>query len=112
MLHNGAESPIFQRDDCDRVRCFGKFNSQLFQFEMLHLVFANLKTLLIGVHHGVSRQHLQAYLSEFTFRFNRRFYPFNALRSLLGIAGDVEAPTYAALYSGEWKHPTCCRSGQ
>jgi hypothetical protein len=45
-------------------------------------------------------QHLQAYLNEFTFRFNRRFYPFNAFRSLLGIAGGVTAPTYAELYSG------------
>ena len=44
-------------------------------------------------------QHLQAYLNEFTFRFNRRFYPFNAFRSLLGIAGDVTAPTYAELYA-------------
>src|SRR5450755_256470 len=71
-----------------------------------HLVFANLKTWLIGIHHGVSTQHLQAYLNEFTFRFNRRFYPFNAFRSLLGIAGGAEAPTYADLYSGAWKHPT------
>ena len=55
---------------------------------IIHLVFANLKTWLIGIHHGVSHQHLQAYLNEFTFRFNRRFYPFNAFRSLLGIAGD------------------------
>jgi len=61
----------------------------------VHLVFANLKTWLIGVHHGVSRQHLQAYLNEFTFRFNRRFYPFNAFRSLLGIAGSAVAPTHA-----------------
>ena len=57
-----------------------------------HLVFANLKTWLNGIHHGVSHQHLQAYLNEFTFRFNKRFYPFNAFRSLLGIAGDVTAP--------------------
>ena len=64
----------------------------------IHLVFANLKTWLIGIHHGVSHQHLQAYLNEFTFRFNRRFYPFNAFR-LLGIAGDTSAPTYAELYS-------------
>ena len=26
------------------------------------------------------------------FRFNKRFYPFNAFRSLLGIAGDDTAP--------------------
>ena len=35
-------------------------------------------------------------------------YPFNAFRSLLGIAGDVSAPTFDELYSGEWEHPTCC----
>ena len=78
---------------------------------IIHLVFANLKTWLIGIHHGVSHQHLQAYLNEFTFRFNRRFYPFNAFRSLLGIAGDTSAPTYAELYSGEWRHPTCSGHG-
>ncbi len=44
---------------------------------------------------------------SFTFRFNRRFYPFNAFRSLLGIAGGVTAPTYAELYSGGWAHPSC-----
>lgn len=74
---------------------------------MIHLVFANLKTWLIGIHHGVSPQHLQAYLNEFAFRFNRRFYPFNAFRSLLGIAGGTTAPTYSELYSGEWRHTKC-----
>ena len=72
---------------------------------MIHLVFSNLKTWLLGIHHGVSQQHLQAYLNEFTFRFNRRFYPFSAFNSLLGIGTRVEAPTYEALYSGEWVHP-------
>jgi transposase-like protein len=78
---------------------------------IVHLVFSNLKSWLTGTHHGVSHQHLQAYLNEFTFRFNRRFYPFNAFRSLLGIAGDVIAPTYAELYSGEWQHPRCSGCG-
>jgi hypothetical protein len=40
-----------------------------------------------------------------TFRFNRRFYPFNAFRSLLGIGANGESPTYDGLYSGEWTHP-------
>jgi len=71
---------------------------------LVHLVFSNLKSWLLGVHHGVSPQHLQAYLNEFTFRFNRRFYPFNAFRSLLGIATGVGSPTYGELYSGGWKH--------
>ena len=37
---------------------------------------------------------------------------FNAFRSLLGIAGDTSAPTYAELYSGEWRHPTCSGHGR
>jgi len=73
---------------------------------MIHLVFSNLKTWLRGTHHGVSQQHLQAYLNEFTFRFNRRFWPFNAFNSLLGIGVTAEAPTYEGLYSGKWVHPT------
>ena len=78
---------------------------------IVDLVFSNLKTWLNGIHHGVSAKHLQACLNEFTFRFNRRFYPFNAFRSLLDIAGAVAAPTYAELYSGDWTHPACsgCR---
>ena len=74
---------------------------------IVHLVFSNLKNWLNGIHHGVSPQHLQAYLNEFTFRFNRRFYPFNAFRSLLGIATEITGPTFEGLYSGEWRHPTC-----
>ena len=73
---------------------------------IVHLVFSNLKSWLRGIHHGVSPQHLQTYLNEFTFRFNRRFYPFNAFRSLLGIAGGVTAPTYAQLYSAKSRTTT------
>lgn len=48
---------------------------------IIHLVFANLKTWINGVHHGVSAKHLQAYLNEFTFRFNRRGLAPNIRRS-------------------------------
>lgn len=78
---------------------------------IIHLVFSNLKTWLRGIHHGVSPQHLQSYLNEFTFRFNRRFYPFNAFRSLLGIASDVAAPTYAELYAEKSKSQPTTSSG-
>ena len=74
-----------------------------------HLVFSNLKTWLRGNHHGISPQYLQTHLKEFTFRFNRRFYPFNAFRSLLGIAGAVSAPTYTQLYAA--KSRTTASSG-
>lgn len=74
---------------------------------LVHIAFSNLKSWLKGCHHGVSPQHLQAYLNEFAFRFNRRFYPFNSFRSLLGIGGRTAGPTYDGLYSGEWEHPRC-----
>ena len=48
----------------------------------VHQVFGNLKTWLRGTHHGVESKHLQAYLDEFTFRFNRRRTPMAAFQSL------------------------------
>jgi len=71
----------------------------------IHIAFSNLKTWLMGTHHGVSKQHLQAYLNEYTFRFNRRFYPMTAFNSILGLASHTEPPTYVSLYNGSWIHP-------
>jgi len=72
---------------------------------LIHLIFSNVKAWLLGIHHGVSQQHLQAYLNEFTFRFNRRFYPMTAFYSVLGLASRTVPPTYEGLYSGDWIHP-------
>lgn len=41
----------------------------------IHRVFSNLKAWLQGTHHGrIEPKYLQAYLNEYTFRFNRRFW--------------------------------------
>jgi transposase-like protein len=71
---------------------------------MVHIVFSNLKTWLRGTHHGVSPQHLQAYLNEYVFRFNRRFYPMTSFASVLGIGTVTTGPTYDGLYGGEYVH--------
>jgi len=76
------------------------------ELPMIHLIFSNLKAWLLGTHHGVSAQHLPAYLNEFVFRFNRRFYPMTAFASALGIGAHVAGPTYDDLYDGVWVHPT------
>ena len=52
---------------------------------LIHIAFSNLKTWLMGTHHGVSKHHLPAYLNEFVFRSNRRFYPMTAINSALGL---------------------------
>ncbi len=76
----------------------------------IHRIFGNLKTWLIGTHHGVSPQHLQAYLNEYTFRFNRRGTPMAAFQTVLGLAQGRLGPTYKGLYGvkkgqTEWVHP-------
>lgn len=42
----------------------------------VHIIIGNLKNFLNGTYHGVSRNHLQEYLDEFCYRFNRRFWEF------------------------------------
>jgi transposase-like protein len=66
-----------------------------------HRVFANLKRWALGVYHGLRRQHLQSYLDEFAFRFNRRHTRHAAFRSLLGIAVAKIPTTYNILIKPE-----------
>ena len=68
----------FRKRGFDHHATSGSPHSAMEFLPIIHLVFANLKTWINGVHHGVSAKHLQAYLNEVTFRFSRRFYPFNA----------------------------------
>jgi transposase-like protein len=72
---------------------------------MIHIVFGNLDAWLLGTHHGVSSKHLQAYLNEFVFRFNRRFWPTAAFDAVLRIGTRTAGPTYAGIYQGTWAHP-------
>jgi hypothetical protein len=41
-------------------------------FPLLHFHIFNLKNWLRGTHHSVSQKHLQKYLDEYHYRFNRR----------------------------------------
>lgn len=66
---------------------------------MLSAVTANLKTWLAGTFHGVGAQHLQSYLDEFAFRFNRRFYRAVSFRTLLGLGTNRSGPTYQDIYA-------------
>jgi predicted RNA-binding Zn-ribbon protein involved in translation (DUF1610 family)/transposase-like protein len=62
-----------------------------------HRVVANLKTWLRGTHRGVGADHLERYLEEFVFRFNRRFYPMAAFDTLIGLTSRIEPTAYAEL---------------
>ena len=90
----------------DQLKLVGDYEKLEGHLPMIHLVFSNLKRWILGTHHGaVGQHHLQAYLNEYVFRFNRRFYPMTAFNSVLGLASRAPSPTYEQLYSGEWTHP-------
>jgi ISXO2-like transposase domain len=69
----------------------------------IHRVFANLKRWALGVYHGLRRKHLQTYLDEFVFRFNRRRTRHAAFRSLLSIAAARSPLSYKMLIRPETK---------
>lgn len=71
---------------------------------LVSAVTANLKAWLSGTFHGVGKHHLQAYLNEFMFRFNRRFYRAVSFRTLLGLGSIRLGPTYRSLYDRHWLH--------
>lgn len=80
---------------------------------LVHLIISNLKRWLMGTHKGaVLNHHLQAYLNEFTFRFNRRYWRGPAFLRVLGMAVERDdRPEYDTLYgvrakeAGAWVHP-------
>src|ERR1700752_25157 len=67
----------------------------------VHRIFSNLKAWALGVYHGLRRRHLQSYLDEFVFSFNRRRTRHAAFRSLLGIASGHQPLPYKILISPE-----------
>lgn len=59
-----------------------------------HRAISNFKSWLRGTHRGVSGEHLQIYLDEFTFRYNRRGTPMAAFQTLLGLESHQGPTTY------------------
>ena len=69
----------------------------------IHRVFSLFKTWALGVYHGLRPKHLQTYLDEFVFRFNRRRSRHAAFKTLLGLATNKTPMTYKMLIMPEAK---------
>lgn len=63
----------------------------------VHTLIGNAKAFLRGTYHGVSHKHLQCYLDEFCYRFNRRFTRTDILDRILTAALAAPIVTYAEL---------------
>ena len=60
----------------------------------VHRAFSNLKRRALGTYHGLRPEHLQAYLDELTFRFNRRHNRHAAFHRLVGLATNIPHASY------------------
>ena len=60
----------------------------------IHRVFALLKRWGLGTYHGFRPEHIDTYLNEFAFRYNRRFYRHVSFEAVLGIATDHAPLSY------------------
>jgi transposase-like protein len=59
--------------DHEPIKLSRSWGDAALRLPAIHLVFGLAKRWLLGTHHGaVSPKHLQAYLDEYVFRFNRR----------------------------------------
>jgi transposase-like protein len=63
----------------------------------VHILVANVKSFIRGTYHGVSHKHLQPYLNEFCYRFNRRFNESLMTERLLTACLNTSTISYAEL---------------
>src|SRR5271157_5334178 len=60
----------------------------------IHRVFALMKRWGLGTYHGLRRTHVDTYLNEFVFRYNRRFHRHVSFEALLGLAAHHAPASY------------------
>jgi len=63
----------------------------------VHRVIANAKDVVRGTHRGVSDKHLESYLAEICYRFNRRFWEMELFDRLVQACVTTTTITYADL---------------
>src|SRR5438067_2186941 len=60
----------------------------------IHRVFALMKRWGLGTYHGLRRKHIDTYLNEFVFRYNRRFYRHVSFETRVGLASHHHPTSY------------------
>jgi transposase-like protein len=80
--HNGTPVPSKQASE---------------ELPWVHIAISNAKRFLLGTYHGVSHKHLQRYLDEFCYRFNRRSWEQQMTDRLLTACINANPLTFAEL---------------
>ncbi|MGC8765655.1 MAG: transposase, partial [Brevinematia bacterium] len=87
-IDNGKEYRSIKEYDRDKRKEILKW---------LNLLMHNIKSVMKGTYHSGCRKHLQLYLDEYCYRFNRRFWEKELFNRLLLASVNSKAVTYAEL---------------
>ena len=60
----------------------------------IYRAFSLMKRWSLGTYHGLRRTHVDTYLNEFVFRYNRRFHRHVSFEALLGLAAHHAPASY------------------
>jgi transposase-like protein len=98
-LVNFAQTSITEgsRINSDALRSYNALSQEGFKYEAkkfnpienpdhlkwIHIVISNVKAFIGGTYHGLDEKHLQTYLNEFCYRFNRRKFKGELFNRLL-----------------------------
>jgi len=63
----------------------------------VHIYISNLRSFVLGTYHGLDETHLQQYLDEFCYRFNRRRHYYELFDRLLLACLEKEEMAFSAL---------------
>lgn len=74
-----------------------KDKTQLKELKWAHALIANVKGNIRGVYHNVSPKHLQRYLAEYCYRFNRRLWASQLFNRTVVACVGTETITFAEL---------------
>ena len=77
----------------------------------IHRAFSLMRRWSLGTYHGLRRKHVDTYLNEFVFRYNRRYYRHVSFETLLGLAADKEPASYWDIIKRDNPRKSASRAG-
>ena len=93
LLTDGHKSYLGLSEYRHDPRTVGKMAGHV-ALPWIHRVFSLMKRWGLGTYHGLRRKHLDTYLNEFVFRYNRRFYRHVSFETVLGLASRHNPVSY------------------
>jgi len=93
LLTDGHKSYLGLSEYRHDPRTVGKMAGHV-ALPWIHRVFSLMKRWGLGTYHGLRRKHLDTYLNEFVFRYNRRFYRHGSFETVLGLASRHNPVSY------------------